>query len=716
MGGGFYGSLAMGCTNLTSVSMPLYAGTFGGTMFQDCTALTGVTHSGVTSVGASAFLNCTSLLSFDCSNLIGVGSNAFQNCSSLTDITNLDSCLTINTKAFHSCTLLESFTAPLVTDIAVTAFYLCESVTAYNFPELTGVTTSTGGGTSGTFQKNYALLSFVANKLDTISGGGCFNGNTNMTGFTAPLLTGTVGSNTFNSNSSLVNVDIGSATTISTSAFVNASGLVSIDLSNVVTIGTTSFIGCSSLTDVINLNSCTSIGFGAFYSLTLLESMDTPLVTWVGEEAFYNCQAITSWSFPELLTFDSGTGGGTSGTFQKQTALTGFTAPSLTGITGGGAFGNNSAITDIYMPLLTNCGGSSGSTNTFNLIQTGCTITVGCELKTNNGGGRDGDIAYAEDTRSAIINYTCIDFVEELIPQAETGNFTSLLKVTPTRFFATWSTNAGRLASYDVDTDGQNITEIDKWTTGSVRYNSRLLLLDSTHVAWVYTEGANNVGRVAISYAGSGNTGYVCTVSWNPSTYAMTVEHSALEYESTQWVNPDICRINDDTFAVATRGTSNDGYLYCFSVSAGTYQITNETNLEFDPVDCNYPSLVKIDDTHYGIMYAGGSSNFGRLMTLSFLLSTHTFTEIDDLQYSSANPAWVDSKLLTSNQIIGVSTNYGLGIFDLDGSYNVTETSNLDGQGNGAYAQLEVLDTDLVILAYKAGGTAYPTLRSYTIG
>ncbi|WP_432666480.1 leucine-rich repeat protein [Wukongibacter baidiensis] len=85
--------------------------------------------------------------------------------------------------------------------------------------------------------------------------------------------------------STLKEVTISSATSISNNAFNSCDSLETISLPNATTIGNYAFSECSVLTDV-ELSEVTSIGKGAFFSSYTLESINLPKLESIGEDAF----------------------------------------------------------------------------------------------------------------------------------------------------------------------------------------------------------------------------------------------------------------------------------------------------------------------------------------------------------------------------------------------------------------------------------------------
>ena len=113
--------------------------TIGATAFIGCSGLTSVTiPSCVTSIGYRAFLGCTGLTSVAIpSSVTSIGGSAFWGCSNLTTVEIPDSVKDIGGGAFGNCTSLTSFKIPKSLEILV-AFLDGTGVTSIVIPENVG--------------------------------------------------------------------------------------------------------------------------------------------------------------------------------------------------------------------------------------------------------------------------------------------------------------------------------------------------------------------------------------------------------------------------------------------------------------------------------------------------------------------------------------------------------------------------------------------------
>ena len=300
------GSAFAGCTNLTSVTIPVSVKTIGNNAFADCTNLATVTIPvNVTSIGKDAFAGCTNLATVTVYALsCTLGTDAFKDCNKLShiyvfadkvtyyqgatnwsnydnkisEIPNSGNCgatghesdvkyVLTGTSTNYSLTVMK------VGETGAMADYDSPSNAPWysNLANITSVTIEDGVTHIG----NYALSNF---------------GNTNFTSLTIPISVKTIGTNAVYNCQNLETVDVGNGVeTIGVNAFKSCSKLENLTIGgSVKTIAQNAFDGCSALTSVTIPADVKEIKYRAFYGCSNLVSVTcfATNVPSLGEEVF----------------------------------------------------------------------------------------------------------------------------------------------------------------------------------------------------------------------------------------------------------------------------------------------------------------------------------------------------------------------------------------------------------------------------------------------
>lgn len=265
--------------------------------------------------------------------------------------------------------------------------------------------------------------------------------------------------------------------------------------------------------------------------------------------------------------------------------------------------------------------------------------------------------------------------IDELIfdNSGAAGNH-SLCKIDTTHYFLAYQgeNGDGIIKTFSIDSDGDNITEIDSlifYTTTDTLEHS-LALIDSTHVALFHTTVAtgnpllDNIWIRVFSFDGS---------------YSNLTEVSSLDMETgldTDYGDLTIVKLDGSALAVAYK--RNGGRIATVTFD-GSYNLTLGHNLLHDSSvgvgSSNH--LLRIDDTHLFLAYTGRADGLGpqwlELKTFS-VDGSYNLTEVDNWtddpdNFSRGGPCVaVDS----THFLVFSDSNEVYKTFVIDGSYNIS--------------------------------------------
>ena len=263
----------------------------------------------VTSIREEAFLGCSTLTSITIPNSVtSIGEEAFRDCSNLISVTIGNGVTSIGDMAFYGCSSLTSIDIPnSVTSIGIGAFAGCSSLTSVTIPS------SVAFMRGFTFENCYNLRIVNYNaincSLEYLDHFVCNYSDSEFLNGSCPVHTINIGD---------------SVQRIPNYFFGGLDSLTSIYIPNSITSIGSAFAYCSSLTSVtfeenINLDSIEAYSFSGCCSLT---SIDIPnSVTSIGDGAFFDCSSLTSITFGESLAEIGENAFATSSLLQNITCL-----------------------------------------------------------------------------------------------------------------------------------------------------------------------------------------------------------------------------------------------------------------------------------------------------------------------------------------------------------------------------------------------------------
>lgn len=123
----------------------------------------------------------------------------------------------------------------------------------------------------------------------------------------------------------------------------------------------------------------------------------------------------------------------------------------------------------------------------------------------------------------------------------------------------------------------------------------------------------------AIAYSGNNDDGFLITVTIATDGQITDAIIDTLEFDTGKGENPNIIPISGDVYAIAYAGTGDDGYLTTVTIATNG-QITNTVidTLEFDTSQGKTPNIITIAGDVYVIAYEGaGSDGFLRTVTIA---------------------------------------------------------------------------------------------------
>jgi uncharacterized protein YjdB len=206
----------MGCSELTSVTIPTSVTSIGREAFEGCNGLTSLTlPNGLTSIGEYAFWSCNKVTSLIIPNSVTeIGEYAFGDCG-FTSVTIPNGVTSINRGTFYCCNNLSSVTIPnSVNEISSEVFMNCHKLKEITIPNSV---TSIG---SEAFAGCTSLTSVTIPNSETSIGYRTFSGCSSLTSVVIPNSVTYIGSEAFKGCSKMTTVTIGKGIeTISSSAF-----------------------------------------------------------------------------------------------------------------------------------------------------------------------------------------------------------------------------------------------------------------------------------------------------------------------------------------------------------------------------------------------------------------------------------------------------------------------------------------------------------------
>ena len=162
------------------------------------------------------------------------------------------------------------------------------------------------------------------------------------------------------------------------------------------------------------------------------------------------------------------------------------------------------------------------------------------------------------------------------------------------------------------------------------------LTFDATVGGTPFMVNYSGTTKYAIFHRGAGSDGFVTTVDIQNDGEIGAAIIDSHEFHTQDIADPWALQISNDVFAVVFDGDDDDGYLVTMDINSdGTIDADPVIDTwEFDTAWCEYPCLVHVSGTTYGLAYGGTGQ--GELLTITIANDgTITKTAIDSLTFES---------------------------------------------------------------------------------
>jgi type II secretory pathway pseudopilin PulG len=124
-------------------------------------------------------------------------------------------------------------------------------------------------------------------------------------------------------------------------------------------------------------------------------------------------------------------------------------------------------------------------------------------------------------------------------------------------------------------------------------------------------------------YRGDKGDGWGCI--FDATDRPNLVVQGTFEFDTQFALQPVLCQIDNTHFLLVYQARQYDGTAVVLSVDTTAWTTTVETPFEFDTADCQYPEVVKVDDTHYLCTYSRWGA--GQAVVLTADPATWTVTK-----------------------------------------------------------------------------------------
>lgn len=187
----------------------------------------------------------------------------------------------------------------------------------------------------------------------------------------------------------------------------------------------------------------------------------------------------------------------------------------------------------------------------------------------------------------------------------------------------------GWLATVDIDSGGN----IAGAVTDTLEFDTTKAL----YPAMVAVDG----NTFAIAYEGDGDDGWLATVDIDTAGNISNAVNDSLEFDTGNGEEPDIIAIDSDTYAITYAGSGDDGFVKTYTInSAGAITDTAVDSLEFDTGNGRASQIAHVSGDIHMVAYTGASSDgYAALFDIDSS-GTISNSVTDTLEYDTSHSWW----------------------------------------------------------------------------
>ena len=207
----------------------------------------------------------------------------------------------------------------------------------------------------------------------------------------------------------------------------------------------------------------------------------------------------------------------------------------------------------------------------------------------------------------------------------------------------------------------------------------------------------------ALAYRGQSNQGWIQTFSISPDGLTITKVHPH-RFESSAVTSNSFIKVDDDTYALAYAGYSNKGIIKTFDINASGSTVTQKSNLTHDGYDALWNSLIHLNGTTYMLAYAGRNSH-GWVKTFTISDNGSSIVEIagSPLEYDASMGKYNALHKMTDSTAVLVYSNTNLQVSTFKISTDaatITETDQKEiFDGASAWNSIAQVDSNTYLVS-----------------